>query len=35
MRGPKPVYQIELTPDETEQLQQIIRPHKAPQANVV
>lgn len=35
MRGPKPAYPIELTADEVEQLQQLVRAHKTPQAQVL
>ena len=35
MRGPRPAYPIELTAEEVEQLRQLVRAHKSPQAQVV
>ena len=35
MRGPRPAYPIELTEEEVEQLHQLVRAHKSPQAQAV
>jgi transposase len=35
MRGPSPAYPIKLTAEEVEQLRQLVRAHKAPQAQAV
>jgi transposase len=35
MRGPRPAYPIELTAEEVEQLHQLVRAHKSPQAQAV
>jgi hypothetical protein len=35
MRGPRPAYPIKLTTEEVEQLHQLVRAHKSPQAQVV